>query len=216
MFTINRLPSSVLENISPYERLDKIPPHYTLLKLFSFACFVLLQPHEFKKLEPPARVSFFLGYGIEQKGYRCWNPVPNRIGISRHVIFWKHIKFSSLSRFEVISSSEVAFFSNPSVELFQSDLNAGSSSGLVDENNTTSSSHDQSPLNSSILYMNVDPKVHSSSLFPNKLHLSFQKEHKILIVISVIINVIVSCLIYMSLVHTKKHLVILVGSKLTL
>ena len=51
----------------------------------------------------------------------------NRICIYRHVL-WEHIKFSSLLMFENIPSRKVMFFSNPSVKLFQSDLNASSSS----------------------------------------------------------------------------------------
>ena len=84
----------------------------------------------------------------------------------------KHINFSSLSTFESIPSSEVAFFSNSSVEIFLSDTNAGSSSDLdiapngstisldagpshgpIHENGTTSHSHDQSLIDSSTLDM---------------------------------------------------------------
>ena len=87
VFNINRLPSSVLGNMSPYERLHKVAPEYTLLKVFGSACFILLQPHEHTKLESSAWVCFFLGYGIEHKGYHCWDPMSNRIRISRHVVF---------------------------------------------------------------------------------------------------------------------------------
>ena len=187
VFTINRLPSSFLGNMSPYERLYKEAPDYTSLKVFGSACFVLLQPHEYTKLEPRARVCFFLGYGIEHKGYRCWDPISNRIRISRHVIFWEHIKFSSLSKFESIPSSPVSFFSNPSVELFQSDIDTGSSGesdialngstipsdegpsdGPVHANSTTSSSPVESSIDSSTLETNIDPEVPSSSIHPER------------------------------------------------
>ena len=55
LYTINRFPSSVLGNMYPYERLYKVAPNYTLLKVFGSACFVLLQPHEHTKLEPHAQ-----------------------------------------------------------------------------------------------------------------------------------------------------------------
>uniref|UniRef100_A0A3Q7HMW1 Reverse transcriptase Ty1/copia-type domain-containing protein n=1 Tax=Solanum lycopersicum TaxID=4081 RepID=A0A3Q7HMW1_SOLLC len=57
LYTINRFPSSVLGNMYPYERLYKVAPNYTLLKVFGSACFVLLQPHEHTKLEPHASSS---------------------------------------------------------------------------------------------------------------------------------------------------------------
>ncbi|KAH0645344.1 hypothetical protein KY284_033228 [Solanum tuberosum] len=99
-----------------------------------------------------------LGYGIEHKGYRCWDPMSNRIRISRHVIFWEHIKFSSPSKFESIPSSELTFFSNPSVELFQSDRNAGSSSESDIAPNSSPISLDASP---------SDGPVHGSSTTSN-------------------------------------------------
>ena len=50
--TINRLPSPVIQNQTPYECLFGSPPDYHHLRSFDSACFVLLQPHEHNKLEP--------------------------------------------------------------------------------------------------------------------------------------------------------------------
>jgi hypothetical protein len=87
VYTINRLPTLVLKNFSPFEKLFGKSPEYSILKPFGCACFVLLQPHEHTKLEPRARLCCFLGYGTEHKGYRCWDPISNRLRISRHVTF---------------------------------------------------------------------------------------------------------------------------------
>ncbi|KAJ4719020.1 Retrovirus-related Pol polyprotein from transposon TNT 1-94 [Melia azedarach] len=116
-YIINCLPSSVIDNQSLYERLYGTPPNYSLLKVFGCACFVLLQPHEHTKLEPRARLCCFLGYGIEHKGYRCWDPVSNRLRISKHVIFWEHKLFSSMSKFSS-ESHLTPFFTQESIELF--------------------------------------------------------------------------------------------------
>ena len=132
VYVINRLPSSVLGNVSPFERLYDTRPHYGFLKVFGCACFVLLQPHEYSKLEPRARLCCFLGYGTEHKGYRVWDPISQRIRVSRHVVFWEHKMFSSLSQFKSISSTSTPLFTDPSVDLFPDDINAGSSSGLTD------------------------------------------------------------------------------------
>ncbi|KAA0045541.1 Retrovirus-related Pol polyprotein from transposon TNT 1-94 [Cucumis melo var. makuwa] len=118
VYTINRLPSSVLQNISPFERLHGTPPNYSNLKVFGCACFVLLHPHEHTKLEPRARLYCFLGYGTEHKGFRCWDPLSNRLRISRHVTFWEHIMFSRLSSFHSSFSSPQPLFTDTSVELF--------------------------------------------------------------------------------------------------
>ncbi|KAA0038268.1 hypothetical protein IC582_003621 [Cucumis melo] len=106
VYTINRLPSSVLQNISPFERLYGTLPNYSNLKVFGCACFILLHPHEHIKLEPSARLYCFLGYDTGHKGFRWWNPYSNRLRISRHVTFWEHTMFSRLSFFH-------SFFSSP-------------------------------------------------------------------------------------------------------
>ena len=67
---MNHTPSPVLKNQSPYEPLYGSPPEYSHLQLFGCACFVLLQSHEHNKLQSRSPLYFFLGYGIEHKGYR--------------------------------------------------------------------------------------------------------------------------------------------------
>ena len=49
---INRIPSAVIHNQIPYERLFGSPPNYLHLRSFGSACFVLFQAHEHNKLEP--------------------------------------------------------------------------------------------------------------------------------------------------------------------
>ena len=77
--TINCIPSPVIQNKTPYERLFGSPSDYHHLRSFSSACFVLLQPHEHNKLEPRSRLCCFLRYGETQKGYRCYDPVSHRL-----------------------------------------------------------------------------------------------------------------------------------------
>jgi transposase InsO family protein len=79
VYTINRCPSPVIQNTIPYERLFGTAPNYSLLKVFSCVCFVLLQPHERTKLQPRSQLCYFLGYGLEEKGYRCYDLVAKRL-----------------------------------------------------------------------------------------------------------------------------------------
>ncbi|KAL0541587.1 hypothetical protein IC582_021640 [Cucumis melo] len=112
------LPSSVLQNIFSFERLYGIPPNYSNLKVFGCACFVLLHPHEHTKLEPRVRLCCFLGYGTEYKGFRCSDPLSNRLRISRHVTFCEHTMFSRLSSFHASFSSPQSFFIDTFIDLF--------------------------------------------------------------------------------------------------
>uniref|UniRef100_A0A2N9HCN5 Integrase catalytic domain-containing protein n=1 Tax=Fagus sylvatica TaxID=28930 RepID=A0A2N9HCN5_FAGSY len=68
MYTINRCPSPIVQNITPYERLFGTTPNYILLKVFCCICFVFLQPHEHTKLQPRSQLCCFLGYRLEERG----------------------------------------------------------------------------------------------------------------------------------------------------
>ena len=96
---INRIPSDVIHNQTPYEHLFGSPPDYHHLHSFGSACFVLLQPHEHNKLKPRSRLCCFLGYDETQKWYKCYDPVSHCLCVSCNVVFWKHRLFVELSHF---------------------------------------------------------------------------------------------------------------------
>ncbi|KAA0059005.1 retrotransposon protein [Cucumis melo var. makuwa] len=52
------------------------------------------------------------------KGFRCWDLISQRLRISRHVTFWEHRMFSSLSSFHTSLSSPHSYFTDPSINLF--------------------------------------------------------------------------------------------------
>ena len=114
---INRIPSAVIHNQTPYKRLLESPLDYHHLRSFVSACFVLLQPHEHNKLEPRSRLFCFLGYGETQKGYRCYDPVSHRLHVSRNVIFWERRLFVELSHFRssLTTSSVLEIFPDESI-----------------------------------------------------------------------------------------------------
>lgn len=127
---INRLPTLVLQNLSPFEKLFGKLPHFRFLNLLVCASFVLLQPHEHRKLEPWASSLYcFLGYGIDHKGFRCWDPISNKFLISCHVTFWENNMFSSHSKFHHSVNLNSLFFTDLSNELFPSS-NIGRSDSL--------------------------------------------------------------------------------------
>ncbi|KAJ9563183.1 hypothetical protein OSB04_008343 [Centaurea solstitialis] len=117
VYTINRHPTPVLQHKSPYEVLHGVLPTYELLKVWGCACFVQLQPHEYTKLEPRGRLCLFLGYGIEHKGYRCWDPISKRLRISRHVTFWEDVPFYDMPNSEPNITHHTPFFTDPSLSL---------------------------------------------------------------------------------------------------
>ena len=96
IYTINRCPSPIVQNQTPYDMLFGSSPFYDLLKVFGCVCFILLHDHERNKLQSHSRLCCFLGYGIGKKGYRCYDPIRKRLCVSRDVIFWEHKMFYQL------------------------------------------------------------------------------------------------------------------------
>lgn len=87
VFLANRLPHSSLQFQIPYTLLFHTDPDYFALKPFGCACFPWLKPYNSYKLLPKYVPCVFLGYCSTSKGYRFYDPVQDRVYVSRHVKF---------------------------------------------------------------------------------------------------------------------------------
>ena len=96
VYTISRCLSPIVQNQNPYDPLFSSSPSYDSLIVFGCVCFVLLQDHERNKLQSCSHLCCFLGYGIGQKSYRCYDPISKRLCVSHHVVFWEHKVFYQL------------------------------------------------------------------------------------------------------------------------
>jgi hypothetical protein len=90
VFLINRLPTLVLKNQTPYFLLHKTTPQYMDLRIFGYACYPLLKPYIDHKLTFHSKQCLFLSYSNCKKGYRCLDLTTNRVYISRHMVFDEH------------------------------------------------------------------------------------------------------------------------------
>lgn len=91
VFLINRLPSPILANKTPYELLTSKSPDYSQLKVFGCLCYVFTSPKQHHKFQPRAKACIFLGYPSGFKGYKILDMESNVISIPRHVIFHEAI-----------------------------------------------------------------------------------------------------------------------------
>jgi len=87
VFIINRLPTSVLNHASPFEKLFLKSLDYSLLRVFGCKCFPLLHPYTTHKLEFQSKVCIFLGYS--HAVFRCLDLVTNHVYLSRHVVIYE-------------------------------------------------------------------------------------------------------------------------------
>jgi hypothetical protein len=97
-YLINRLPTRVIDNMCPLERLFNSPPNYSLLRVFGCSCWPNLRPYNKIKLSFRSKECVFLGYSSLHKGYKCLDPDSGRVYISRDVTFDENIfPFSKLT-----------------------------------------------------------------------------------------------------------------------
>jgi histone deacetylase 1/2 len=68
---INRLPSRVINQETPFQRLFSSDPDYSALRVFGCACWPNLRPYNTKKLALCSIQCVFLGYSPLHKGYKC-------------------------------------------------------------------------------------------------------------------------------------------------
>jgi hypothetical protein len=86
-YLINRLPSKVIDNQTPLERLLHQKPDYSMLRTFGCACWPNLRPYNTRKLQFCSKRCVFLGYSNIHKGFKCLDVSEGRVYISRDVIF---------------------------------------------------------------------------------------------------------------------------------
>ena len=87
VYIMNRTPTAAIHGMTPEESFTEKKPDLSHLKVFGCLAYVHV-PDELRwKLDPKVEKHVFIGYSLEQKGYRCYNPVTREIRVSRDVVF---------------------------------------------------------------------------------------------------------------------------------
>jgi histone deacetylase 1/2 len=121
VYLINRLPTSILSNKSPFECLFHQTPDYAFLRTFGCLCFPFLHPYNAHKLDYRSTLCVFLGYSSSHLSYRCLDLSSDHIYISRHVRFHEQVFPFIKSIIPSISSSPpVTVSSLPPLTIFPS------------------------------------------------------------------------------------------------
>ena len=76
-----------IHNLTPEEVYFGVKPNLTHLKVFGCVCFVHIPQEVRTKMEPRSEKCIFIGYSMEQKGYKCYNPITKEVRVSRDVVF---------------------------------------------------------------------------------------------------------------------------------
>lgn len=86
-YLLNRCPCRARNHSTPHDLLPGCSPDYSTLRVFGCRCYPNTAPTAPHKLAPRSVSCIFIGYPVDTKGYRCYNPVTKHVITSRHVYF---------------------------------------------------------------------------------------------------------------------------------
>lgn len=104
VYLINRMPTSILENKSPFQILYNKILDYSFLKVFGCAVFPHLRDYNKHKLDFRSDKCIFLGYSTAHKGYKCLHKL-GKVFVMQHVVFNEYdFPFKSDPSFKISKS----------------------------------------------------------------------------------------------------------------
>ena len=86
IYILNRSPTKVVRNKTPFEAWNKRKPVVNHLKVFWCIAYALVS-HERDKFDEKGEKLIFIGCSNESKGYRLFNPKTNKLVVARDVVF---------------------------------------------------------------------------------------------------------------------------------
>ena len=84
---MNRVPIVAVHNVTPEEKYAGTKLDLSHMKVFGCIAYVHVLDEMCTKLDPKAKKCVFIGYSLDQKGYRCYNPSTRDVRVSRDVVF---------------------------------------------------------------------------------------------------------------------------------
>jgi hypothetical protein len=79
--------------MTPEEKFTRKKLDVSHLKVFSCIAYVHVPDEKRSKLDPKAEKCIFIGYSLQQKGYRCFNPSTWKLQVSRNVVFHEMVSW---------------------------------------------------------------------------------------------------------------------------
>lgn len=87
LYILNCSSTSALEKMTPYEAWYGKRPNVNHFKVFGCLAYVHVPNQNRQKLDAKSDSCIFIGYSEKSKAYRLYNPLTNKLIVSRDVIF---------------------------------------------------------------------------------------------------------------------------------
>jgi len=111
-YILNRIPTSSLDGITPYEGWYGKNPNVKHFEFFYYLAYAHITDEQRRKINPKIQKCVFIRYSEYSKAYRLYNPKTYKFVVSRDVMFyeggiWGHQKHFVDDGYQDESSSQV-------------------------------------------------------------------------------------------------------------
>ena len=79
--------TSGVHDVTPHEKFFGRKPYLSHIRIFGAIAYVHNPDKKQQKLDPKSEKCILIGYSLEQKGYKCYNPSTLKVRVSRDVVF---------------------------------------------------------------------------------------------------------------------------------
>jgi len=92
---MNRTPTVEVHGMTSEEKFTGKKLDFSHLRMFGCITYVHVVKEKRSKLDPKAEKCIFIGYSLEQKGYRCFNPSTRKLQVNIDVVFDEMVSWYS-------------------------------------------------------------------------------------------------------------------------
>lgn len=109
VYLLNISPTKVVWNTTPLEAWNGKKPRVSHLRIFGCIAYALVNFHS--KLDEKSTKCIFVGYSLQSKAYRLYNPISGKVIISRNVVFnedvsWNFNSGNMISNIQLLPTDE--------------------------------------------------------------------------------------------------------------
>jgi hypothetical protein len=87
VYILNRSATKAVDGKTQQEAYSGKKPSVAHFKVFGCECYMHVPDEDHTKLELKSRKCIFLGYDMESKAYRLYDPQARKVQLSRYVVF---------------------------------------------------------------------------------------------------------------------------------
>ena len=121
IYVDDRLPTSTLKGITPYEAWWGVKPSIDRIRVWGCKAYVFKEKTERKPFEPKSKTCTFIGYEPDSKVWRFWNPASRKVIKSRNAIFDETLNENAPVKDTVSPPQASVPVSKPSVTILDDD-----------------------------------------------------------------------------------------------